>query len=146
LGLRGRAAGEVDFDLGAEAASVQRFGRVLQDLRVDQAPLRRAHCGVGSVQYEVRARYAVDHLLVRCREIGVGGDRKLVCFFDCGCAAAEIEQQVLYRSPGRDFHVVGGGETRRNDICGKGGTQGVRSRRVRLLSVSVDMRLAPCQP
>jgi hypothetical protein len=88
----------------------------LQHARIGQALLRGAHCGFGAIKHEVCTGHSVDQLLVRCREFGVRGDRKLARLFDRGRAAAEIEQQVLYGNRWHKLPVVGGGETRRNEI------------------------------
>src|SRR6516225_1875185 len=57
---------------------------------------RRAQCGIGAVQREIRASHVEDQLLVRRRECHVPGDRKLTCPLDRGCPATEIEQQIVY--------------------------------------------------
>jgi hypothetical protein len=40
---------------------------------------------------------------MRRRERHVPGDRKLTSRFDCGCPAAEIEQQIVYRELRDEF-------------------------------------------
>ena len=62
LRLRRPAPGELDVDDGAEAAAVQRLGGLLHHLRIGQALLRGAHCGVGAIQHEVCAGHVEDQL------------------------------------------------------------------------------------
>ena len=94
--LRRRAPGELDVNDGVETAPEQRLCRLLHHLRIGQALLRRAYCGVGAVQREVRAGHVEDQLLVRRRERHIPGNRNLTRRFDRGGAAAEIEQQIVY--------------------------------------------------
>jgi hypothetical protein len=69
---------------------------LLHHLCIGLALPRRAHRGICTVQREVRAGHVEDQLLMRRRERHVPCDRKLTRRFDCGCAAAEIEQQIVY--------------------------------------------------
>jgi hypothetical protein len=47
---------------------------------------------------------------MRCRKRHVAGDRKLARRFGRGCAAAEIEQQIIYRELREYFLGIGSDE------------------------------------
>ena len=86
------AAGELHVNDCVEAAPEQRLGGLLHHLGIGQALPRRAQCGIGAVQREIRAGHVKDQLLMRRRKRHVPGDRELARRFDRGCAAAEIKQ------------------------------------------------------
>src|SRR5690242_7987202 len=56
---------------------------------------------------------------MRRRERHVAGDRKLTSRFDGGCAAAEIEQQIVYRELRDEFLSVVDDESLGNEVAGK---------------------------
>ena len=56
---------------------------------------------------------------MRLSERHVPGDRKLVRRFDRGCAAAEIEQQIVYRELRPYFLSIEGDEALWNEITGE---------------------------
>jgi hypothetical protein len=88
--------GELYVNDGVETAAEERLGGLLHHPRIGQALLRCAHRGIGTVQREICTRHVEDQSLMRRRECHVPGNRKLTCRFDRGCAATEIEQQIVY--------------------------------------------------
>ena len=56
---------------------------------------------------------------MRRRERHIPGDRKLTRRFDRGCAAAEIEQQIVYRELRDYFLSVENDEALRDEVAGE---------------------------
>jgi len=68
-----RATGDLHVDDGVEPAAEQRLGGLLHHFRIGESLPRRAQCGIGAVQREVRAGHVVDQLLMRRGERRVSG-------------------------------------------------------------------------